>query len=171
MLPKLSLRVLRVTTVNSPKCFCDEPCVWSGVRNVARNGEVPDRRGAGRGGDHTSDGRAWPGHGGRDTRGHVRLVAHAHPLRSRTRGKTAVSDADSSRHQASRVVAAEWVGAAFGTHATRRQPRQHWMLHPTPRVRDQPPTQLCCVPFIAFVRSRMRGLGVGTCPREGYPGR
>ena len=36
--------------------------------------------------------------------------------------------------------------------------------------RDQPPTQLLCVPFIAFVRSRMRGLGVGTCPREGYPG-
>ena len=52
------------------------------------------------------------------------------------------------------------MGAAFGTHATRRQPRQHWMLHPTSRVRDQPPTQLCCVPFIAFVRSRMR---VATC--------
>ena len=57
-------------------------------------------------------------------------------------------------------------GAAFGTHATRR-PRQHWLLT---RLRDQPPTQLLCVPFIAFVRSRMRGLGVGTCPREGYPG-
>ena len=44
-------------------------------------------------------------------RGHVRPVAHAHPLRTRKRGKTAVSDADSSRHQASRVVAAEWVWA------------------------------------------------------------
>ena len=29
MLTKLSLRVLRVTTVNSPKCFCDEPRGWS----------------------------------------------------------------------------------------------------------------------------------------------
>lgn len=83
----------------------------------------------------SSDVRAWPGHGGPDTRAAMSVSSRT-SIRARTHtvpigdpdghslSKTAISD-DSSRHQGSRVVAAKWVVATFGAHATRCQSRQH----------------------------------------------
>ena len=75
----------------------------------------------------SSDVRAWPGHGGPDTRAAMSVSSRT-SIRARTHtvpigdpdghslSKTAISD-DSSRHQGSRVVAAKWVVATFGAHA------------------------------------------------------